>query len=565
MNSNSKTANNLFQDKNFYVINGVTLIAIMGGLTIAPVLPALAKTFNVSPHSIELVLSIFLFPIAIATPILGVLADRIGRKQILVPSLLLFAISGGFASFAQNFNSLLTWRFFQGLGAASLETLSLTMFSDLYQGKALIGVMSFNTIMIGMSSTLYPLVGGILGGFSWRYPFLLSMFALPIAMLILMVLKLPKPSAQKLKLNLYLKSTWNSINHRSVLGLLFAVAAVFILQFGAILTYIPLLASVTLGAPEWVNGIILCSMSVSVALIASRLGMLASKVSEITLIKLSFIISAVALAITPALHNVWLLLIPTMLFGAAQGLALPSSQALLAGLAAQDSRAGFMAVNATVQAIGQALGPVSAGIAFGLWGMQGVFFASAGFSLIAFSVFNYLLTPQHSTAAPTAHVVPMSSPAAGHATPTMALNLASDMALETTQYPTANTASARYSSPQLASPTILQLQTAQLIHASTHTAINLPAALSVIHIGKPNDRIPPDVDVSEFPGAEVVSRIHADIRVEGDNYYLQDAGSANGTYLNNYPLLPGNWYKLRPGDRISLGKGQLVKFLFQLA
>ncbi|NWF61169.1 MAG: FHA domain-containing protein [Fischerella sp.] len=119
--------------------------------------------------------------------------------------------------------------------------------------------------------------------------------------------------------------------------------------------------------------------------------------------------------------------------------------------------------------------------------------------------------------------------------------------------------------PVTAARTQLQQVTARLVHVQTDRQIELPQNLSVIHIGKPNDRIPPDVDVSGFPNSEIVSRIHADIRVEGDAYYIEDVGSSNGTYINNLPLLPGNRHRLRPGDRISLGKGDLVTFLFQFS
>jgi len=112
--------------------------------------------------------------------------------------------------------------------------------------------------------------------------------------------------------------------------------------------------------------------------------------------------------------------------------------------------------------------------------------------------------------------------------------------------------------------TQLQQQTVQLVHIQTNTAIDLPPTLDLIHMGKPNKRMPTHIDVSSFPNAEVVSRVHADIRIEGGHYFIEDAGSSNGTYINNVPLLPGNQHRLRSGDRIALGKGNLVTFLFQI-
>lgn len=113
--------------------------------------------------------------------------------------------------------------------------------------------------------------------------------------------------------------------------------------------------------------------------------------------------------------------------------------------------------------------------------------------------------------------------------------------------------------------TQLQTHVARLLHVQTNTTIELPDNLAVIHLGKPNDRVPPDIDVSGFPNSEIVSRIHADIRVEGDLYYIEDVGSSNGTYINNAPLPTGNRHRLRAGDRIALGKGDKVTFLFQIA
>ncbi|MGD1920317.1 MAG: FHA domain-containing protein [Pleurocapsa sp.] len=112
--------------------------------------------------------------------------------------------------------------------------------------------------------------------------------------------------------------------------------------------------------------------------------------------------------------------------------------------------------------------------------------------------------------------------------------------------------------------TQLQIQTASLLHLQSDTTIDIADHLDVVHIGKPNGQIPPDIDVAGFPDSEVVSRLHADIRIEGDAYYLEDVGSSNGTYVNHTPLVKGNRHRLRPGDRIALGKGDLVTFIFQI-
>ncbi len=112
--------------------------------------------------------------------------------------------------------------------------------------------------------------------------------------------------------------------------------------------------------------------------------------------------------------------------------------------------------------------------------------------------------------------------------------------------------------------TQLQQFAASLLHIQTNLNIEIPAHLPVVHIGKPNMVIPPDIDVSGFPDSDIVSRIHADIRAEGGSFYFEDTGSSNGTYINNLPLPAGNRHKLRAGDRISLGKGDKVSFVFQV-
>jgi MFS transporter, ACDE family, multidrug resistance protein len=384
---------NPLHDRNFYIIVSLTLLEIMGGATIGPILPELSRIFDVSPSEIQLVMTAFFLPIGIATPILGIIADRIGIKKVLVPSLLLFAIAGSCCAFAGDFQTLIGWRFLQGIGSASLNLIPLTLISTIYRGKALTLAMSINVSAIGVSTAIYPIIGGVLAGFSWRYPFLLATIAFPMLLLVLMVLKPPRqPSgSQNSNLKIYLQKVWQSISSPTVRGLLLVIGLMFLIQSGPFITYIPILAGANFGASGLFIGLILASMSVTLGLVASQLGKLTRHMSEITLIKAAFAIAAIALAIIPLIHHAGLLFVPSMLFGVALALAIPSSQTLLAKLAIDDTRAGFMAANASVQSLGLGLGPLMASIFVSLWGLHGVFWATAGLTVATFAVFNLLL------------------------------------------------------------------------------------------------------------------------------------------------------------------------------
>lgn len=127
-----------------------------------------------------------------------------------------------------------------------------------------------------------------------------------------------------------------------------------------------------------------------------------------------------------------------------------------------------------------------------------------------------------------------------------------------------NLTKAESSNPSPMGATQLQVVDAKLFHVQTNAEIELPQNSPVIHIGKPGAAVPPDIDVSGFPDSSIVSRVHADIRVEGGIYYIEDVGSSNGTYVNHTPLPTGNRHRLRAGDRIALGKEDKVTFIFQM-
>ncbi|PAX53888.1 FHA domain-containing protein [Brunnivagina elsteri] len=105
--------------------------------------------------------------------------------------------------------------------------------------------------------------------------------------------------------------------------------------------------------------------------------------------------------------------------------------------------------------------------------------------------------------------------------------------------------------------------TLELLHVQSNRSFDLPANQEVIRIGKPNELIVPDINLADLAGTDIVSRQHAEIQGDGNNYYLIDLGSVNGTYLNDVVLEPKKRYLLNLSDRISLGRENKVTLIFQ--
>ncbi len=379
---------NLFQDPNLLIVFAVSLIAILGVASVTPTFPSLRAALNVPVERIGLLITVFTLPTLILGPIIGVFADRIGRKKILVPALILFGIAGFSCAFVRDFNLLLCLRFLQGVGAAPLLSLSVTLIGDLYAGDRRVSAMGYNASVSSIGTALYPTIGGALATMGWYFPFMLPIVAIPVGLLVLFGLKNPEPQGQR-NLKAYLSNALITLKNRQLFGLFIASAANFVLLYGAYVTYLPSLIADKFGAEPFTIGLFLSSVSVAIAFTASQLGNLARRYSETTLIRASFVFYAVALAIVPFISSLWLLLIPTTIFGIGLGMGFPSIQTLLATLAPKDYLATVISVNGTFYGLGQTIGPLLMGLAYGIGGINSVFYAGVAFALATLVVFRY--------------------------------------------------------------------------------------------------------------------------------------------------------------------------------
>ncbi|AFZ46234.1 Forkhead-associated protein [Cyanobacterium stanieri PCC 7202] len=104
-----------------------------------------------------------------------------------------------------------------------------------------------------------------------------------------------------------------------------------------------------------------------------------------------------------------------------------------------------------------------------------------------------------------------------------------------------------------------------LIHPETEQKFILAEDKKIFYCGRYNDDFSVDIDFSDLPHSDIVSRVHFIIHIDSDTYFLEDAGSSNGTFVNGQVVKSGYIHrqKITVGDEIILGRKTPLKLLFE--
>ncbi|MGY6530176.1 MAG: FHA domain-containing protein [Cyanobacterium sp.] len=104
-----------------------------------------------------------------------------------------------------------------------------------------------------------------------------------------------------------------------------------------------------------------------------------------------------------------------------------------------------------------------------------------------------------------------------------------------------------------------------LINPDTNKRFIFSDDKKIFYCGRYNETFNLDIDFSGLPHSDIVSRVHFIIHIDSGTYYLEDAGSSNGTFLNDKQVKSGHIHrqKIKIGDEIRLGKTNQLKLIFQ--
>lgn len=171
----------VLRDRDFQAMLLANLLAPLGVTLLSPILSALTGPFAVSSARIGLLISAYTAPPIFLIPVAGALADRYGRKPMLLTGIVLFGIGGTAIAFTTDFQVAVALRFLQGIGFAGLTPIIITSLGDIYDGSAEATAQGLRFTSSGVYQSIFPPIAGLLVGVGWQYPFFIYALAFPAA------------------------------------------------------------------------------------------------------------------------------------------------------------------------------------------------------------------------------------------------------------------------------------------------------------------------------------------------------------------------------------------------
>lgn len=170
-------------------------MSVLAAVLIAPNLPLMQAHFADVPN-VE-----FLVPVALTAPALviallslfvGAFADRYGRKRLLVGGMALYAVFGMAPIWLDSLHAILATRVGVGFAEALIMTCCTALIGDYYSGLQRERYLALNTTFASTSAVIFIAVGGALGEFGWRVPFVV--YAISLVLMVACLLLLWEPA-----------------------------------------------------------------------------------------------------------------------------------------------------------------------------------------------------------------------------------------------------------------------------------------------------------------------------------------------------------------------------------
>lgn len=360
-------------------------VSSLGVGIIIPLLPLYAEKMGASALGIGIIFAGYAITNVIATPLIGRLSDRKGRKIFIAIGLFGYAVIALGFVWADNVLYLTLVRLVQGVAGAFILPIAQAYIGDVSpngeEGKWMGYYNAINFTGFGCG----PLMGGLLTDHFGTYASFYAMGALNLLAFLIVVFLLPEVTQEKVSsdLSLSVKEMSASSMVRGLFSFQFTVS----IGQGAFTTFLPIFASISIGLSPSLIGVLLAINMLLSSLLQFYAGHLADRLNRSILLAVSSFFIALSFGLIPFGNNFWQLLMIGALGGIAGAIAGPAAAALTVEEGRRFGMGSTIAIMNIAMSLGFAVGPVLGGSIVDVGHVDPVFYFGAIIGIIGTVLF----------------------------------------------------------------------------------------------------------------------------------------------------------------------------------
>ena len=349
----------------------------MAGAIIAPGLPEMSRFFEGSASQVyvKAILTMPAISIVLFSSLVGLLADRIGRKRLLLLALLVYGLSGVSGLVISNIYILLLSRFVLGIGVAGIMNTATALVGDYFVAEERSRFLGLQASFMSIGGIVFLNVGGVLAEWSWRGPF--GLYGLAFIIIPLAIYYLPVVQTTDNTSNENSPSNTLSSEKRKKVIKVFLLSFLGMLFFYLIPVQIPFLLKSNFNLSSTVIGIAISIATLTGALASLSFQKIGKHLSPAKIYALTFICFGMGYLLIGFGENQFFIFLGLAISGAGTGLMMPNGNFILLALLPESIKGKWLGGLTSAIFLGQFLSPLI--IATFIEG-QGV---QSGFLLIA--------------------------------------------------------------------------------------------------------------------------------------------------------------------------------------
>ena len=381
--------------KTFRILVGATFIDRLGGGLIFPFLALyVAQRFNVGMTQIGLLFATWSISSLVGSTVGGALADKFGRKFILIFGLLFSAGSALFMGFVNDYRAFYLVAVFAGVFSDIGHPAQQAMVADLLKGDQRAEGFSLLRVVANLAVTIGPAIGGLLAGISYLLLFILDACASTItAIIVLKTIPETKPerSADHPSESLLatLAGYGKILKDRFFMAFIFT-SIIMIIVYAQMYSTLSVYLFKIHDVPAKGFGFIMSMNAAMVVLFQFWITRKIKKFQPMLLMITATVLYGIGFSMYGFVHSYGFFMLAMAIITIGEMVHIPTAQALVAFFAPEDMRARYMAAFGYTWAIPNAVAPILAGLIMDNYDARLVWYLAGLLSVVAATAFAFL-------------------------------------------------------------------------------------------------------------------------------------------------------------------------------